>query len=430
MQVSLLPASARCSGRHTGFTCTCCGAPPVQNRAARLVLRGAHVKARNGAGLTAAGDKLFFDKRDGSNLDLLTVAETAPEPVLEDKDNINGVQHLSIEATATNQALLPAGALAGELGRNWRCSLLRMGHLGLRFCRSRQIVSNFRTFGAEHPMWPSCSAGCLQAPAGSSAVAGGVRRQFPAPSLHPLPGAVPLAALCRCLSAAARSSSAGPPTPSSTRSPTRSWPPQPYRCGPPGSTLDTLDWTCASPAPQPAASAWQSWSCCYAVRQTCWNVGPQYSALLVGRYRKFKVSEDVQLVVRCEIDGVMTHKGQDEYLSIKALNEYDPKVTGKPLSSKQRPLPLHSMHGRVAKALPVYGSACAGEAEVPAPLPAESAPSPAGVDWRQKLDTQRGRSAGHGVEKQCQQAGTVDSCGPHLGHGAHQAGLHQQAPRS
>ena len=60
-----------------------------------------------------AGDKLFFDKRDGSNLDLLTVAETAPEAVPEDKDNINGVQHLSIEATATNQAFSQqAGPLA------------------------------------------------------------------------------------------------------------------------------------------------------------------------------------------------------------------------------------------------------------------------------------------------------------------------------
>ena len=33
-------------------------------------------------------------------------------------------------------------------------------------------------------------------------------------------------------------------------------------------------------------------------------------------------------MVRCEVDGVMTHKGQDEFLSIKALNEYDPKITG------------------------------------------------------------------------------------------------------
>lgn len=54
--------------------------------------------------VTRAGDKLFFDKRDGSNLDYLTVAETAPESVLEEKDNINGVQQLSQEATAVNQA--------------------------------------------------------------------------------------------------------------------------------------------------------------------------------------------------------------------------------------------------------------------------------------------------------------------------------------
>ena len=52
---------------------------------------------------TRAGDKLFFDKRDGSNLDLLTVAETAPDPLPEDKDAVNGVQQLSVEATAINQ---------------------------------------------------------------------------------------------------------------------------------------------------------------------------------------------------------------------------------------------------------------------------------------------------------------------------------------
>ena len=45
-----------------------------------------------------------FCCRDGSNLDFLTVAETAPESVLEEKDNINGVQQLSQEATHVNQA--------------------------------------------------------------------------------------------------------------------------------------------------------------------------------------------------------------------------------------------------------------------------------------------------------------------------------------
>jgi hypothetical protein len=40
------------------------------------------------------------------------------------------------------------------------------------------------------------------------------------------------------------------------------------------------------------------------------------------------MSDDVDLVVRCELDGVMNYKGQDQLLSIKALNEFDPKVTG------------------------------------------------------------------------------------------------------
>lgn len=53
--------------------------------------------------ITRAGNKLFFDKRDASNLNLLTVNETAPEPIPEEKDNINGVQHLSLEATIANQ---------------------------------------------------------------------------------------------------------------------------------------------------------------------------------------------------------------------------------------------------------------------------------------------------------------------------------------
>lgn len=53
--------------------------------------------------VTRAAGRLFFDKRDGSTLDLLTVAETAPEAIAEDKDSINGVQQLAVEATAINQ---------------------------------------------------------------------------------------------------------------------------------------------------------------------------------------------------------------------------------------------------------------------------------------------------------------------------------------
>ena len=51
------------------------------------------------------------------------------------------------------------------------------------------------------------------------------------------------------------------------------------------------------------------------------------------RYRKFELGSDVEVVVRCELDGVMNYKGQDQLLSIKALNEFDPKHTGVPLHS-------------------------------------------------------------------------------------------------
>ena len=40
------------------------------------------------------------------------------------------------------------------------------------------------------------------------------------------------------------------------------------------------------------------------------------------------MNDEVDLVVRCELDGVMNYKGQDQLLSIKALNEFDPKLTG------------------------------------------------------------------------------------------------------
>jgi translation initiation factor 3 subunit D len=48
------------------------------------------------------GNKLFLDKRDAS-FDLLTVYETAQEPIPEEKDSINSVHSLSQEATFINQ---------------------------------------------------------------------------------------------------------------------------------------------------------------------------------------------------------------------------------------------------------------------------------------------------------------------------------------
>ena len=45
---------------------------------------------------------MAWASRDGSTLDLLTVAETAPDPIPEDRASMNGVQQLSVEATRLN----------------------------------------------------------------------------------------------------------------------------------------------------------------------------------------------------------------------------------------------------------------------------------------------------------------------------------------
>ncbi|GAA0172863.1 translation initiation factor [Lithospermum erythrorhizon] len=49
------------------------------------------------------GNKLFLDKRDGSNLDLLSVHETSQEPLPDVKDDINSAYSLSVEAAYINQ---------------------------------------------------------------------------------------------------------------------------------------------------------------------------------------------------------------------------------------------------------------------------------------------------------------------------------------
>ncbi|PHT69869.1 Eukaryotic translation initiation factor 3 subunit D [Capsicum annuum] len=49
------------------------------------------------------GNKLFFDKRDGSQLDLISVHETSQEPLPDVKDDINSAYSLSVEAAYINQ---------------------------------------------------------------------------------------------------------------------------------------------------------------------------------------------------------------------------------------------------------------------------------------------------------------------------------------
>ena len=43
------------------------------------------------------------------------------------------------------------------------------------------------------------------------------------------------------------------------------------------------------------------------------------------RYRKWTLNEDdeVDIICRCEVDGVINNKGEDQLMSIKAFNEFD-----------------------------------------------------------------------------------------------------------
>ena len=50
------------------------------------------------------GDILFFDRRKGSSLELVTNGETAPDPLMEDSDSINGIEQLNRESTMVNNA--------------------------------------------------------------------------------------------------------------------------------------------------------------------------------------------------------------------------------------------------------------------------------------------------------------------------------------
>lgn len=47
------------------------------------------------------------------------------------------------------------------------------------------------------------------------------------------------------------------------------------------------------------------------------------------RYRHWKLGEDIDLIVRCEHDGVMTGaNGEVSFINVKTLNEWDSRVRG------------------------------------------------------------------------------------------------------
>lgn len=51
-------------------------------------------------------------------------------------------------------------------------------------------------------------------------------------------------------------------------------------------------------------------------------------ASVAYRYRKWKLDADTPLFVRCELDAVVDVRGEEVLATVNALNEFDPKVTG------------------------------------------------------------------------------------------------------
>lgn len=57
-------------------------------------------------------------------------------------------------------------------------------------------------------------------------------------------------------------------------------------------------------------------------------------ASVAYRYRKFRVSDDISMMVRCQLDGVLEAATEDDatapeaqFMTSMALNEFDPRVT-------------------------------------------------------------------------------------------------------
>lgn len=64
-----------------------------------------------------------------------------------------------------------------------------------------------------------------------------------------------------------------------------------------------------------------------------WWCQDSSSSACVLRYRHWKLGEDIDLIVRCEHDAVMTGaKGEVSFINVKTLNEWDSRVRASPVS--------------------------------------------------------------------------------------------------
>lgn len=73
------------------------------------------------------GDKLFFDKRDNTEFDLLTVNETSVEPPQDDSNSLNSPRNLALEATFINH--------------NFSQQVLKSGDARFKFDESNPFIS-------------------------------------------------------------------------------------------------------------------------------------------------------------------------------------------------------------------------------------------------------------------------------------------------
>ncbi|XP_028339844.1 eukaryotic translation initiation factor 3 subunit D isoform X3 [Physeter macrocephalus] len=196
------------------------------------------------------GSKLFFDKRDNSDFDLLTVSETANEPPQDEGNSFNSPRNLAMEATYINH--------------NFSQQCLRMIHCDLFFkylCTRTLTVSEL---GIQQPAKVATLQELCYNGGGKTVnpeythVVGKERYNFPNPN--------------------------------------------PF-------VEDDMD--------------------------------KNEIASVAYRYRRWKLGDDIDLIVRCEHDGVMTGaNGEVSFINIKTLNEWDSRAST-PTRAKPARLCLH-----------------------------------------------------------------------------------------
>lgn len=93
------------------------------------------------------GDKIFLDKRDNSELDYITVSETASEPPPEDGSSLNLPKNLALEATFINRNFSQQILLKGEKNQ------YQMAHPKIPFAEDSQDPSELPSVAYRYRKW-------------------------------------------------------------------------------------------------------------------------------------------------------------------------------------------------------------------------------------------------------------------------------------